>query len=129
MSKPRKRAARRRHTKKKRPNRPALDGLEGVFGHGFGFLPGDLLSGFLGFVFREFIGAHESQIRQARLRCDWRRVLNLQGAATRELVQDRFLELAKVRHPDKGGSHAGFIELVAARDAALEELSSRQPYA
>lgn len=81
------------------------------------------MAGFVAFLFREFIGPHEAEIRQARLRCDWRRVLNLQGAATRELVQDRFLELAKERHPDKGGSHAGFIQLVAARDAALEELS------
>ena len=38
-----------------------------------------------------------------------------------EEVRARFKELVKSEHPDKGGTHEGFLNLIKARDAALEE--------
>ena len=35
-------------------------------------------------------------------------------------VKIRFRELAKITHPDRGGTHEGFLALVQARDRALE---------
>jgi hypothetical protein len=56
----------------------------------------------------------------------WREVLGFQNgnAVSRELVLQRFLELARKRHPDKqGGSHEQMVELTAAREAALLEVA------
>lgn len=53
---------------------------------------------------------------------DWRGVLG-QDVPDRAAVERRFRELARERHPDRGGSHAMMTELNAARDAALRELA------
>jgi len=34
-------------------------------------------------------------------------------------------EASEIHHPDKGGSHEKFVEIGAAKDAALEELEAR----
>lgn len=53
----------------------------------------------------------------------WRRVLGLNGGATRTDVEETFRKLVHERHPDlPGGSHEAMVELNAARDAALKEL-------
>jgi len=36
-------------------------------------------------------------------------------------IKARFKELAKTMHPDAGGTHEGFLKLVAARDAAAAD--------
>lgn len=54
---------------------------------------------------------------------DWRSVFGLSGrTVNKEIIQSRFRELAHEAHPDKGGSHDKMATLVAARDAAMEEL-------
>lgn len=53
---------------------------------------------------------------------DWRGVLGLAGAVTREDVEHRFRSLAKTRHPDKGGGHEEWLRIEQARRAALTEL-------
>jgi hypothetical protein len=51
---------------------------------------------------------------------EWRNVLKLgDGEVTADKINDRFRELAKQLHPDVGGNKEAFIELVAAREAAL----------
>lgn len=53
----------------------------------------------------------------------WREVLSFNGVTpTKSMVEDRYRELAKVRHPDYGGSSETFTELIRARDEALREL-------
>lgn len=54
---------------------------------------------------------------------NWRRVLGFGDfyAPERNKVLARFKKLARKRHPDMGGSHELFIELIEARDAALQE--------
>lgn len=53
----------------------------------------------------------------------WRDVLGIVvEEPTVHLVEMQFRELSRVRHPDKGGSHAGMAELNAARESALREL-------
>lgn len=54
----------------------------------------------------------------------WREVLGIQGQATIDLVESRFKALAKLRHPDVGGTDEQFIELQQAKEAALLELSA-----
>jgi hypothetical protein len=54
----------------------------------------------------------------------WREVLGIQGAATLQIVEDRFRALAQVHHPDKGGDRNKFEEIVQARDAARLELAA-----
>lgn len=54
----------------------------------------------------------------------WRDVMApADGLQTREEIEARYRALARLRHPDRGGSDAMMAELNAARDAALEELS------
>jgi len=60
---------------------------------------------------------------------DWRTVLEFgpetfhaSTHVTPEQVEVRFRELAKKRHPDRGGSHEDFVRLEEARRVALEEL-------
>jgi hypothetical protein len=52
-------------------------------------------------------------------------VLGLTPNATYEDVQRAFGALAMIRHPDRGGNHEAFIELVSARNQALTILSER----
>lgn len=57
---------------------------------------------------------------------DWRNVLELVrfgASVTREQVEANYRDLARERHPDKGGSNAAMAELNEARAAALRELS------
>lgn len=55
----------------------------------------------------------------------WRDVLGLAGGVRidAEIVERSYRHLAKVRHPDRGGSHEAMAELNAARDQALRELA------
>lgn len=51
---------------------------------------------------------------------DWWRVLGFDGPqATRESIRDRYRELVRLRHPDKGGSHEEMQRLNDAYAAAL----------
>jgi hypothetical protein len=43
-------------------------------------------------------------------------------ATSAEQVERAFRVMARLRHPDQGGTHEAFIRLQAARDAALEQL-------
>ncbi len=54
----------------------------------------------------------------------WRETLGIQGAATLDLVESRFKALAKLRHPDVGGTDEQFAEIQQAREAARIELAS-----
>lgn len=58
----------------------------------------------------------------------WRDVLGLGGSQTvpvgRAVVEHRYRELAKQRHPDAGGSADAMAELSRARDEALKEIGS-----
>jgi len=56
----------------------------------------------------------------------WRVVLDIPGGATvsRTMIETRYRDLAKQRHPDAGGSTAAMAELNAARDAALREIGA-----
>lgn len=47
-------------------------------------------------------------------------VLGLQASSTIDVIKLRFSRLAKIAHPDKGGSDKRFDELVKARDEALQ---------
>lgn len=40
-------------------------------------------------------------------------------------VLERFRELVKIRHPDKGGSEEGFMRLCGARDEAMREIGAK----
>jgi hypothetical protein len=102
----------------------------------------DLAAGFLGLAFafaRPFLQvgpgnvrgvpnfdayfyAREQIRRQQRDPGTWRRTLGLSDPITRRQVIERFRELARRHHPDHGGDHKKFVELVAARDAALDEV-------
>jgi len=55
----------------------------------------------------------------------WREILGIEGAATLDLVELRFRALAKVRHPDTGGTDEDFRNLLQAREAARMELSTQ----
>lgn len=48
------------------------------------------------------------------------RVFGLSAGATKDQVNARFREMAKSKHPDKGGSPKEFIHLQRARDEALK---------
>lgn len=60
----------------------------------------------------------------------WRNVLDLTNRGDRpgniDLadIEQRFRELARIHHPDRGGNPDTFSELVAARDDARQELGS-----
>lgn len=52
----------------------------------------------------------------------WREVMTIEGRATPEIIEQRYKALARIHHPDAGGSHDAMAELNAARDAALLEV-------
>lgn len=52
---------------------------------------------------------------------DWWEVLQIDRAATRDQIEVKFRELARQRHPDRGGSDHAMAELNRARDQALQE--------
>lgn len=52
----------------------------------------------------------------------WRVVFDFEGTPSLARVEERFRELAFLRHPDHGGSEAAMQELNAARDQARKEL-------
>lgn len=57
----------------------------------------------------------------------WREVLLFSTDMLRpnaDMIESRYRELAKERHPDVGGSDAAMAELNAARDAALREIAA-----
>lgn len=56
----------------------------------------------------------------------WRHVLGFLHVAkpTVEDVKKKYRELAKMMHPDRGGTSEGMSALTAARDAALKELGT-----
>lgn len=57
----------------------------------------------------------------------WKEVLQFSAGCdySREVIEDRYRQLAQTKHPDKAsGSHEEMSELNAARDAALAEVSS-----
>ena len=55
----------------------------------------------------------------------WRESLGLEGEGfiSIEVIESRFKELARKHHPDAGGDPEMFRQIVAARDAAREELN------
>lgn len=55
----------------------------------------------------------------------WREVLGIgpEAAPTTAAIETKYRDLAKERHPDKGGSEDAMAELNAARDQAMKELS------
>lgn len=55
---------------------------------------------------------------------DWPSVLSIPRGATREEVELRYRELARLHHPDRGGDAAMMSRINAARDAALREKSA-----
>ncbi len=60
---------------------------------------------------------------------DWRTVLELirfGSSVTLDQVEANFRQLARERHPDKGGSTAAMAELNEARAAAMRELRSQK---
>jgi len=59
----------------------------------------------------------------------WRQVLGFTNCdVTKQQVEARYKELARKRHPDAGGTHKEFVELAAARDAALQELGGARGF-
>lgn len=52
---------------------------------------------------------------------DWPSVLSVEPTATREQIELRYRELARLHHPDRGGDAAMMTKINAARDAALRE--------
>lgn len=52
----------------------------------------------------------------------WHEVLDLPKNVTRDQAEQKYRELAKLRHPDNGGDPAGFAELGDAIRAARESL-------
>jgi hypothetical protein len=53
---------------------------------------------------------------------DWRRTLEIpDGPVSRETIEAAYRRLARIRHPDAGGSHIAMADLNAAKDAALCE--------
>jgi hypothetical protein len=70
--------------------------------------------------FEEHFAEATRTMRESRGR--WRGVLGLTDPqVTKDQIETRYKELAKKKHPDAGGTHAEFVELVAARNAALQE--------
>jgi hypothetical protein len=55
---------------------------------------------------------------------DWRHVFGFEETPTKEQAKARYLELAKKRHPDAGGSETAMKELNAAWDSAQRELGA-----
>lgn len=53
---------------------------------------------------------------------DWWEVLQIPRTVSRAIVEAKFLELARERHPDKGGSDDQMAELNRARAQALQEV-------
>jgi hypothetical protein len=55
----------------------------------------------------------------------WRQVLGIREdqRPTMELIEERFRALAKVHHPDQGGERSKFEQIVAAREAARQEVA------
>lgn len=51
------------------------------------------------------------------------RVMGLDASTTSEAVKVRWLELAEMHHPDKGGDAAKFDEVRKAKDRLLDELA------
>lgn len=53
---------------------------------------------------------------------NWPKVLKIEDGSTisEQLIGEQFRELAKVRHPDHGGSTQAMQELIAARKAGLD---------
>lgn len=60
------------------------------------------------------------------MRRPWREVFGLhrEPRVTAAMVEDRYRELARERHPDLGGSDAMMAELNAAREAAKREIAA-----
>lgn len=53
----------------------------------------------------------------------WRDVLNLgDGTITGEMISTAYRKMAKLKHPDNGGTATAMAELSAARDAAMQEI-------
>lgn len=73
----------------------------------------------------EFMASVFAPIKNAiRGGSSWRNVLGIKKASpTLADIERRFRVLAKKHHPDKGGSAEKFQEIVAARDAARQELA------
>ena len=101
------------------------------------FLSDPLLN--LAFTFaRMFIPNFDRVVDQLRLEMaasrgpesKWRQVLGFVGEMhpTKEQIETRYKELARKRHPDAGGTHKEFVELAAARDAALQELGGARGF-
>jgi hypothetical protein len=58
----------------------------------------------------------------------WHQILKFHPTdkeVTPEMIQNAFREMAKIRHPDAGGSEDEFRELLWARDQALLEIAGR----
>jgi hypothetical protein len=55
---------------------------------------------------------------------DWWEVLQVPRTVTRATIEAKFRELARDRHPDRGGSDHQMAELNNARDRALKEVLS-----
>jgi hypothetical protein len=54
----------------------------------------------------------------------WREVLDVAGNVTQESLEGQYRRLARVRHPDFGGSDEGMAELNVARAEALREIGA-----
>jgi hypothetical protein len=55
---------------------------------------------------------------------DWWEVLQVPRTVSRATIEAKFRELARARHPDRGGSDHAMAELNRARDQALAEVRS-----
>lgn len=55
----------------------------------------------------------------------WREILGIprEQFVTRQVIEDRFRELVKERHPDAGGNDEDFRQLLSAREAARLEVA------
>ena len=52
---------------------------------------------------------------------DWWTVLELPSTASQAEIRDAFNRLARVHHPDRGGSDERMAEIIRARDEALSK--------
>ncbi len=78
----------------------------------------DLLKAGAAFKFSGFYERNEKRSKKAGRKA-WHEVLEVAPDASREAIQAAYRRLAKLHHPDHGGSTEKMAEINAARDEAL----------